>query len=325
MQAAVRERYTTGDALELRELERPEPAEDEVLVRVRAAAVNPIDWYELCGVPYVTRAAFGLRKPKSLRLGGDFAGVVESAGRGVRDLAPGDEVYGITSGAFAEYVVAKGAVERKPANITFEEAAAAPTCGLTALQGLRDHAAVQAGQHVLVNGAAGGVGTFAVQVAKALGAKVTAVCSTRNVEQSRALGADRVIDYTREDFARAAETCDVVLDVAGNRAWRAYRRALAPGGVLVLVGGPRTRHVLGPLGHIARMKLAALPGGRRAAFFVAKPNGPDLAALRELIEAGRIRPVVAQTFAFDEVADALLTMRDGHAPGKVVVALPSTG
>src|SRR5438874_6330866 len=256
----------------MRDVERPEPAEGELLVHVHATSLNAVDWYGFSGRPYVARPLMGIWKPKSSGLGSDFAGVVEAIGGGVHDLDAGDEVYGCRSGAFAEYAIASTAVERMPANLSFEEAAAVPVAGLTALQGLRDHAVVQPGQKVLVNGASGGVGTFAVQIAKALGAEVHAVCSTRNVEQARELGADRLFDYTSEDFTRSGERYDVLFDNAGNRSWSSMRRVLAPHGTVVLVGGPRQKRVLGPLGHIVRIKLASTFGGRKAVFFIAKPN-----------------------------------------------------
>jgi NADPH:quinone reductase-like Zn-dependent oxidoreductase len=212
-------------------------------------------------------------------------------------------------------------VARKPANLTFEEAAAVPVAALTALQGLRDHGQLGPGQKVLVNGASGGVGTFAVQIAKALGAEVTAVCSTRNVEQARSLGADRVIDYTREDFTRSGERYDLILDVAGTKSWSRYRRVLKPHGTLVMVGAPKANRLLGPLGHIARVRLAAWRGSQKAVFFVAKFNKPDLDALRELLESGNVKPVVEKRYELGEVADALRYMGEGHAQGKIVISV----
>jgi NADPH:quinone reductase-like Zn-dependent oxidoreductase len=292
-----------------------------LLVRVRATSVNAVDWYGFSGRPYAARPMMGLRKPKSSELGGDFAGVVEAIGNGVEDFAIGDEVFGCDSGAFAEYVVVDDVVERKPANLSFDEAAAVPVAGFTALQGLRDHGGVQPGQTVLINGAAGGVGTFAVQVAKALGAEVHAVCSTSNVEQARELGAGRVFDYTTEDFTRSGVRYDVLFDNAGNRSWASMRRALAPNGTVVLVGGPRQKRLLGPLGHIVRIKLAAKLGSRTARFFIAKPNRDDLAALRELIEAGKVRPVIEQRYDLAQISAAMHELNDGHARAKIVVTV----
>jgi NADPH:quinone reductase-like Zn-dependent oxidoreductase len=317
MKAAVVARY---GSLTVEDVEKPRPAAGEVLVRVHATSLNAVDWYGFTGRPYLFRPLTGLRKPRSGELGSDFAGVVEAIGDGVDAFAPGDEVYGCKGGAFAEYVVAT-AVERKPANLSFEEAAAVPVAGLTALQGLRDRGRVQPGQRVLVNGGAGGVGIFAVQVAKALGAEVHAVCSSRNVEQAGELGADRVFDYTCEDFGRSGERYDVLFDNAGNRSWACMRRVLEPNGTVVLVGGPRRKRMLGPLGHIARITLASKLGGPRATFFVAKPNRDDLAALRELIEAGHVRPVIEQRYEFEQLGDAMRELNDGHARAKIVVTV----
>ena len=316
MKAAMTFRY---GSLVIRDVEMPEPAEGDVLVRARATSLNAVDWYGLNGRPYFARPLMGLLKPKSSDCGSDFAGVVEAVGVAVDRLSPGDEVYGCQSGAFAEYVVAGKAVERKPANLSFEEASAVPLAALTALQGLRDHGSVQPGQQVLVNGASGGVGTFAVQIARAFGASVHAVCSARNIDQARELGADRVFDYAREDFTRGGVRYDVVFDNAGNRSWRSMRRVLAPNGTVVLVGGPRKR-MFGPLGHVVRIMLASKLSRRKAVFFMAKPNCDDLAALRDLIEAGQVTPVIEQRFEFAHIAEAMREM-NGHARAKIVVAV----
>ena len=263
----------------------PEPGEGELLVRVHATSLNAADWYAFSGRPYVARPLMGVRRPRSSETGIDFAGVVAAVGDGTTGFAVGDAVYGCQNGAFAEYVLVAKAVARKPANLSFEEAAAVPVAGVTALQGLRDHGGGRPGQKVLVNGAAGGVGTFAVQIAKALGADVHAVCSTRNVEQTRELGATRVFDYTREDFARSGERYDVLFDNAGNRSWRSMRTVLASDGTVVLVGGPREKRWFGPLGHIARARLAATLDrrtglrGRRLASD-RRPGKPGLKCLR---------------------------------------------
>lgn len=322
MKAIVRDRYGSPDVLELQEVEQPELGDDGVLVRVRAASVNPVDWHDVTGTPWIARPMTGLRRPKGSRLTGhDFAGTVEAVGKDVTDLHPGDDVFGGKSGggSFAEYVCVPMEVARKPANLSFEEAAAVPVAALTALQGLRDHGQLQPGHKVVVNGASGGVGTFAVQIAKALGAEVTAVCSSRNVEQARSLGADRVIDYTREDFTRGDERYDVILDVAGTKSWSRYRRVLNPDATLVMVGAPKTNPVLGPLGHIARVRLAAWRGSQKAVFFIAKFNRPDMDALRELLESGNVKPVVEKRYELGEVADALRYLGEGHAQGKIVI------
>ncbi|HMJ00395.1 MAG TPA: NAD(P)-dependent alcohol dehydrogenase [Gaiellaceae bacterium] len=324
MNAIIRDGYGPPDVLELQAVERPELTDDGVLVRVRAASLNQVDWYDVTGTPWIARPMTGLRGPKDSRLvGRDFAGTVEAVGKDVTDLQPGDDVFGgkAGGGSFAEYVCVPMDVARKPANLTFEEAAAVPVAALTALQGLRDHGQLQGGQKVLVNGASGGVGTFAVQIAKALGAEVTAVCSTRNVEQARSLGADHVIDYTRDDFTRAGERYDVILDVSGTRSWGRYSRVLSPQARLVLVGAPKTNRFLGPLGHIARVRLAAWRGGQKAVFFVANFNRPDLDALRELLESGQVKPVVERRYELGEVADALRYLGEGHAQGKIVISV----
>lgn len=323
MRAAVRERYGGPDAVEILELPKPVPADDEVLVRVRASSVNPAEWYAAAGRPYVGRVQMGLRKPKSIRLGVDFAGTVESVGKDVTAFGPGDDVFGGRDGAYAEYVCVREsrAVVRKPANVSFEEAAAVGVAGLTALQGLRDRGGVGEGSKVLINGASGGVGTFSVQIAKALGAEVTAVCSTRNVEQARALGADHVVDYTREDFTRSGRRHDVLFDVAGSRSWRACARVLEPDATVLLVGGPKANRLLGPIGHMAAMKLGALRGRRKATFFLAKFEQGDLATLGELLESGKVKSVVERRYELAEVADALRHLGEGHARGKLVLGI----
>jgi NADPH:quinone reductase-like Zn-dependent oxidoreductase len=323
MKAIVRDKFgRPGDVLHLQEVELPELADDGVLVRVRAASVNQVDWYDVTGKPWIARPMTGLRRPKGSRLTGtDFAGTVEAVGKDVTDLQPGDDVFGGGTGSFAEYMCVRKGVGRKPANLTFEEAAAAPVAAITALQGLRDHGQLQPGQKVLVNGASGGVGTFAVQIAKALGADVTAVCSTRNVEQARSLGADRVIDYTREDFTRSGERYDVILDVSGTKSWSRYRRVLKPHATLVIVGAPKTNSLLGPLGHIARVRLASWRGNQKAVFFVAKLNREDMAVLRELLESGKVKPVVEKRYELGDVDDALRYLGEGHAQGKLVIGV----
>jgi NADPH:quinone reductase-like Zn-dependent oxidoreductase len=322
MKAIVRERYGSPEVLELAEVEQPELEDGAVLVRVRAVSVNRSTWYAVMGRPWVARPMMdGLRRPTTRLISGDFAGTVEAVGKDVAGLQPGDDVFGTSSGAFAEYAVAGIAVARKPANLTFEEAAAVPVAGITALQGLRDHGQLRPEQAVLVNGASGGVGTFAVQIAKALGAEVTAVCRTGNVDQARALGADDVIDYTREDFTRSGRRYDLLFDNAGSKSWSACRRVLDPNGTLVLVGAPIADPFFGPLRHIARKKIASLRGSQKLVFFVAKPNTPDLNVLRELIEAEKVRPVVERRYDLSDVAAALRYMGGGHAKGKIVITV----
>lgn len=322
MKAVVRDRFGSPDVLRLEEIEKPALVDDGVLVRVRAASVNAADWYGLTGTPVVARTAMGLRKPKELIPGTDFAGTVEAVGKDVTGLRPGDEVFGARSGSCAEYVCVRNAVVPKPANLSFEEAAAVPVAAITALQGLRDKGRLQPGQKVLVNGASGGVGTFAVQLAKVLGAEVTAVCSTRNVDQARSLGADRVIDYTREDFTRLGERFDLLLDVSGTRSWRAYKRILAPAATHVVVGAPRPgARFIGPLRHVAKLRLASIGSKRNVVFFIAKLTKPDLAYLGELLETGAIRSVIERTYTLAETPEALRYLGTGHARGKLVITL----
>ena len=321
MRAATRSRFGGPDVVSVSSVEKPEVSADGILVRVRAASLNKADWYALTGTPWVARMEMGVRGPKSPLLGGDFAGVVEQVGSEVTEFAPGDEVYGGKAGAIVEYLVARKWIAPKPGGLSFEEAASVPTAGVTALQALRDHGRLQAGQHVLVNGASGGVGTFAVQIAKAMGAYVTAVCSTGNVETARSLGADEVIDYTVENFTRVASKCDLLVDVAGGRPFSELRRILAPTARVVVVGGPSRSRLLGPLGHIIRIRLATVVGDRSSVFFIAKFNRPDFDRLREMIEAGSVRPVVDRVYPLDEVTDAFAYLGEGHARGKVAIAI----
>ncbi len=323
MKAFVYEEYGPPGVLELRDVERPVPGDEELLVRVHAASVNPFDWHMLTGTPYVARLQAGLRRPKDGRLGVDYAGTVEAVGPQVTQFEPGDEVFGGRDGAFGEYVTPReaGAVARKPANVSFQQAAAVGIAGLTALQGLRDKGQVQPGQKVLINGASGGVGTWAVQLAKWLGAEVTAVCSTHNVDAAHELGADRVIDYTQEDFTRSAGEHDLILDIAGNRSWSECKRVLKEDGKLVLVGGPKANRWIGPLGHAVGVRLASARGSRKAGAFLAKMNGDDMRLFAELMEAGTLMPVVDRQYELREVPAALSYLGAGHARGKVVVSV----
>ena len=309
------------EALELREVDMPVIEDHQALVRVRASSVNPTEWYRVTGPYFIRMFGGGLRRPKSPLVGGDLAGTVEVVGRGVEEFQPGDEVFGTTLGAWAEYAPAREVrLVRKPSNVSFEEAAAIPIAATTALQALRDHGRVQPGQKVLINGASGGVGTFAVQIAKALGARVTAVCSTQNVDLARSLGADDVVDYTKEDFTRCADRHELMLDIAGSRTFGEIRRVLTPEATIVLVGArfPSTKG-LGPLSHLIRTRLAAVGRGQAVKFFVANITKEDLHDLRELIEAGKVKPVIDRRYALSEVGDALRYLGQGHARGKVVL------
>ncbi|MEU9052006.1 NAD(P)-dependent alcohol dehydrogenase [Streptomyces sp. NPDC048384] len=325
MKAVLQDRYGSADVLEFRDIDRPVPATDEVLVRVHAASVNAYDWHFMRGDPLIGRGMMGLRRPRARVRGRDFAGTVEAVGAGVTGIEPGDEVYGEADGAFAEYVCARDSeVGPKPANLTFEQAAAIPLAGNTALIGLRDVARLQPGQTVLVNGASGGVGTFAVQLGKAYGAEVTAVCSTRNVDLVRSLGADRVVDYTQDDFTRGEKRYDVVLDLVGNRSLGEFRRVLAPTGTLILSGGGvyEGGSVVGPMGLFLKRRLAA-PFARPQQLLEisARQSRANLAALRELAESGRIAPVVERTYPLSEAAEALRYVEVKHARAKIVVTV----
>ena len=326
MKAIVQYRYGSPDGLEFTDIDRPAPGDHQVLVKVRAASVNARDWHVMRGDPYVARpsADLGWRRPNVKVRGTDFAGTVEAVGSAVTGLRIGDEVYGEAPGAFAEYVVASTErVGAKPANLTFEQAAAIPLAANTALIGLRDVAKLQAGQHVLINGAAGGVGTFAVQLGKALGAEVTGVCSTRNVELVRSLGADEVIDYTSTDFSRTGGQYDVVLDLVGNRSLTALRRVLSDTGILLLSGGGvfAGGSLFGPLGLMIRGKLAAPFVRQRVLLFNGAASKANLVALREFAEAGKLTAAIDRTYALAAAADAIGYVETGHARGKVVITV----
>jgi NADPH:quinone reductase-like Zn-dependent oxidoreductase len=323
VKATVYHRFGSPDVLELQDVDQPDLTDDGVLVRVRASSVNPAEWFAVTGRPYIARPGAGLRRPKQTVPGGDFAGTVEAVGSAVTDLRPGDAVFGGTSsgGAFAEYVCVTGTVVAKPANLTFEQAAAVPTAAVTALQGLRDHGRLRPGHTVLVNGASGGVGTFAVQLAKAFGAEVTGVCSTHNVELVRSLGADHVVDYTREDFTRSGRRYDLLLDVVGSRSWSDCRRVLGQDATLVLIGGPKTNPWVGPLGHVVSIRLASLRASQKVVFFLAKFNREDFLVLSELLETGKVTPAIDRRYQLSEVPAALGYLGEGHARAKVVITV----
>ncbi len=322
MKAIVQDAYGSSDVLKLREIEKPEIADGEVLVRVHAAGVDRGVWHLMTGLPYLPRLAFGLRAPKNPVPGMDVAGVVESVGKNVTRLQPGDEVFGIGKGTFAEYAPAReNKLAHRPANLTFEQSAAVAISGLTALQGLRDKGRVQPGQKVLIIGASGGVGTFAVQIAKAFGAEVTGVSSTAKVEAVRALGADHVVDYTREDVADGRRRYDVILDIGGNRRVSHLRRALTPRGRLVIVGGETGGRWLDGLDRQLRALLLSPFVGQKLGFFVASEKADDLVALTELIESGSVTPAIDSTYPLTEVPEAMRRYAEGEARGKLVIRI----
>jgi NADPH:quinone reductase-like Zn-dependent oxidoreductase len=322
MKAAVYRRYGPPDVLQIKDVEKPAPMDNEVLIKVRAASVNPLD--ELIrGKPYIVRAMTGLRKPKVTRLGADLAGHVEAVGRNVTQFKPGDEVFGTSrGGTFAEYVCAdEKKLAVKPANLTFEQAAAVPVAAITALQGLRDKGRIQPGQKVLINGAAGGVGTFAVQIAKSFGAEVTGVCSTRNVEMVRSIGADYVIDYTQQDFTKSGQRYDLFFDCVGNHSLSACRRVLNPKGIYIVVGAPPGGRWIGPLARLLKTILLSPFVSRKMITFLASINKEDLVVLKELMEAKKVTPVIDRRYRLSEVPEAIRYLEEGHARGKVVITL----
>src|SRR5215217_4571971 len=323
MKAMVRDAYGPPDVLELRDIDIPEIADDEVLVRVHAAGVGRDVWHVMTGLPYPIRlAGYGLRAPNNPVIGSDVAGVVEAVGKKVSRFQPGDEVFGIGKGSYAEYVSAhEDKLAHKPANLTFEQAAVIAIMGSTALQALRDHGKVRQGQKVLVIGASGGVGTFAVQIAKAFGAHVTGVCSTKKVEMVRSIGADHVIDYKREDFAEGDQRYDVILDIGGNSTLARLRRALASQGILVIVGGEGGGRWLGGTDRQLRAMMLSPFVGQKLGTFVNKENHEDLLVLKELTESGKITPVIDRTYPLSEVPEAMRHLEAGHARGKVVITV----
>jgi len=323
MKAIVYHKYGSPDVLELEEIQKPTPRDDEVLIKVHAASANAADWHILRGKPFLVRLmGIGLLKPKNKILGADIAGRIEAVGRNVKQFQPGDEVFGDISdcgwGGFAEYVcVSEDALVLKPASMTFEEATAVPLAAVTALQGLRDKGQIQPGQKVLINGASGGVGTFAVQIAKSFGAEVTGVCSTSKLDMVRSIGADQVIDYTQEDFTKNGQRYDLILAANGYHSIWDYKRALRPKGIYVAAGGSMAQifqaMLLGPW--------ISMTGSKKMGNFITKPNKKDLVFIKELLEAGKVVPVIDRRYPLSEVAEALRYLEEGHARGKVVITM----
>ena len=323
MKAIVQYRYgPSDDVLELQDIDQPVVKDDEVLVRVHAAGVHIGDWLVMRGLPYLIRLmGYGLLRPKNRVLGMEMAGHVEAVGKNVTQFQQGDEVFGWCTGAFADYVsVSEGALALKPANLTFEQAAAVPISAFTALQGVRDRGEVQPGRKVLIIGASGGVGTFAVQIAKSFGAEVTGVCSTRNVDMVRSIGADHVIDYTQEDFAQSGQRYDVILDNAGNRSLSHLRRALTPKGTLVIIGGSGGRWLMG-FGRTIRALVLSPFVSQRLRQFLSKTTKEDLLVLKELLEAGKVTPVIDRTYSLSETPEAIGHVGERHTQGKVVITM----
>jgi NADPH:quinone reductase-like Zn-dependent oxidoreductase len=326
MKAIVYCDYGPPDVLKLVDIAKPVPNDDQVLVKVRAAAVNPYDWHFMRGKPYIMRMMIGgLRKPKDTRLGVDFAGTVEAVGKNVTQFKPGDDVFGGRTGAFAEYVCVRAdrGIALKPPNLTFEQAGCVQIAGLTALQALRDKGKVQPGQKVLINGASGGVGTFAVQIAKAFGAHVTGVCSTRNLDMVRSLGADEVIDYTKEDFAKGGQRYDVMLDNVPNHSLSECRRILNPNGKYVMIGagGPNDNRWIGPFGGVINMLVLSPFVSQEMGMFMADLNQKDLTTLADLMQSGKVTPVIDRRYKLSEVPAAIAYLEQGHARGKVIITL----
>jgi NADPH:quinone reductase-like Zn-dependent oxidoreductase len=326
MKAVVYTNYGSPDVLEIRDVKKPVPNDDQVLIKVRAASVNPLDWHFIEGTPYIMRAmGVGLRKPKVPRLGVDMAGQVEAVGKNVTQFKPGDEVFGGKTGAFAEYVCARAdrAVVLKPANLTFEQAASVPIAAITALQGLRDKGKIQPGQKVLINGASGGVGTFAVQIAKSFGAEVTGVCSTRNLDLVRSLGADHVIDYTKDDFTKGEQRYDLILDNVGTQPLSGFRRALQPKGICVMIGGggPNDGGLVGPMARPVKALLMSPFISQKMGMFMAELNKKDLTTLGDLMQSGKVTPVIDRTYPLSQIAEAIRYLEQGHARGKVIITI----
>jgi len=321
MKAIVYEKYGSPDVIQLKEIEKPTPKDDEVLIKIHAASVNAYDWHFLTADIFLIRfMGGGLLKPKNTRLGADMAGRIETIGKNVKQFQPGDEVFGMVKGGFAEYTCApESALALKPVNSSFDEAAAIPMAAITALQGLRDEGQIRAGQKVLINGASGGVGTFAVQIAKSFGAEVTAVCSTRNLEQARSIGADHVIDYTKENFTKKGQQYDLVFAANGYHSLSAYKRALTPKGIYIMAGGSMAQIFQSML----LGSIMSETGGRKMGGVSAKRNQNDLVFIKELFEAGKVKSVIDKRYPLSEAAEALQYLGEGHARGKVVISMES--
>ena len=322
MKAIVYRCYGSPDVLKLEDVEKPTPADNEVLVKVHAASVNPYDWHFMRGSPYFMRLLAGLGAPDDPSMGVDFSGTVEAAGSKVTRFKPGDEVFGGRGGAFAEYVAVPEdrALALKPANMTFEQAASVPMAAITALQALRDNGKIEPGQKVLINGASGGVGTFAVQIAKSFGAEVTGVCSTRNVDMVRSIGADHVFDYTREDYTKSGQRYDLIIDNVGNHSLLANRRVLNPDGIFVIVGGSGGDW-LGPLMRPISALMLSPFVGQEFGMLLAQMRQDDLATLGDLMRSGKMTPVIDRRYALSEVPAAIQYSEEGHARGKIVIGL----
>ncbi len=322
MKAIVYRCYGSPDVLEFEDVEKPVPADDEVLVKVVAASVNPLDWHFMRGTPYLLRLMAGLGAPNETSLGVDFAGTVEAVGSNVKRFKPGDEVFGGGNGAFAEYLTVgeDGALAMKPANVSFGQAASVPIAALTALQALRDNGKLEAGQKVLINGASGGVGTFAVQIAKLLGAEVTGVCSTRNVKMVRSIGADHVFDYTKEDYTESGQRYDLIIDMVGNHSLSANRRVLTPEGIFVIVGGKKGNWLAPLMGPIKALMLSPFVG-QEFVMILAELSQEDLVILGDFMQAGKVTPVIDRSFRLSEVPAALRYSEEGHAQGKIIINL----
>jgi NADPH:quinone reductase-like Zn-dependent oxidoreductase len=318
MKGLVARCYGAPDVLAIEQVAKPTPGDDQLLVKVHSAALNPLDWHFMRGSPYLMRLSAGVGSPKDGRVGVDFAGTVEAVGKNVTRFKPGDEVFGGADGAVAEYVVARKSVTLKPANISFEQAASVPVAALTALQGLRDKGGIKAGQKVLINGASGGVGTFAVQIAKHYGAEVTGVCSTRNVELVRSLGADHVVDYTKDDFTKSSEQYDIIFDNVSNRSLSELRRVLKPSGHLIVVGAGKGDWI-GPLMPMIRAAVVAPFVDQKLDTFLAKLNQDDLKLLGDLMQAGEVTAVIDRRYTLEEAAQAMEYLETGRARGKVIV------